>query len=175
MSTNITFVAVQEAIPTAITILINGNQVFSGQVGGAVTPGTKFDLDPISIPIANVGDTVSCSVACTSGIFRFGPVYATNYYTTSGSCFEDMRMADILINGVPPEWPATPVDPMPGGTPENPNWDGWFHELGAGETATVTLGETFDVFQGGSYDVYENNVKIGTQTWNGTEWVYTPV
>jgi hypothetical protein len=60
-------------------------------------------------------------------------------WTTPGTPATDCR-SNILINGQPPEWPATPVEPrMPGGTPENPDWTGWTFEVGAGETITFTV------------------------------------
>lgn len=39
----------------------------------------------------------------------------------------------IKINGQPPEWPSTPVEPMPQGTPDNPDWTGWCFDLNPGD------------------------------------------
>ena len=133
MATNLIIRFRREADPTAATILVNGTQIFSGVLGSGVTIGQTFETD--SLPIAaNVGDTVSMSIAVTSGVLKCGPVY-------SDVCsYPDFRVSSTeLINGSAPEWPATPVDPMPGGTEENPDWNGWFHELGAGETLTCNI------------------------------------
>lgn len=66
------------------------------------------------------------------------PLTDTNYWApiTLADTFGPDERTNILINGQAPEWPATPVDPMPGGTPQSPNWSGWFFEISAGETIT---------------------------------------
>lgn len=159
------------ATPTAATILIEGQQVFSGQVGA----GQPLDAQ---IEIANVvsnGGAVSISV--TSGILNVSSVftwpdtapawsnaqaynindivsYTGEIYTAIGntqpgwtpgqsaswsltkSACSDAR-TNILINGVAPEWPATP--PVPGGTQQDPDWSGWSLEVSAGETITFTV------------------------------------
>lgn len=65
----------------------------------------------------------------------------TNYWASLGTgnvnyWTNDCR-SNILINGSAPTWPATP--PEPGGTPENPNWAGWFFDTSAGSTVTFTI------------------------------------
>jgi hypothetical protein len=139
MATNLIIRFRREADPTAATIIVDGTQIFSGVLGAGVTIGQTFETDPLPIS-ANVGDTVSMSIAVTSGVLKCGGVY-------SDVCsYPDFRVNNTeLINGVAPEWPASPVDPMPGGTEADPDWNGWFHELGAGETLTcnVTISETY--------------------------------
>ncbi len=133
MATNLIIRFRREADPTAATIIVNGTQIFSGVLGSGVTIGQTFDTDPLPIS-ANVGDIVSMSIAVTSGVLKCGPVIS------DVGTYPDFRVSNTeLINGSAPEWPATPVDPMPGGTEEDPNWDGWFHELGAGETLTCNI------------------------------------
>jgi len=160
------------ATPTAATILIEGVQVFSGQIGAGQPLDTTIDI----ANIISAGGAVSISV--TSGILDVGQVFkwentapawnsATVYpansiveynavtYQTGGtpagmtpgvgnlwstcqSLSSDGR-SNILINGQAPEWPATPVVPMPGGTEQNPDWAGWAFEVSAGETITFTV------------------------------------
>ncbi len=69
------------------------------------------------------------------------PVTNTTYWATAvlEDTFGPDDRSNILINGQAPEWPATPVDPMPGGTPQSPNWTGWFFEISAGETITFNV------------------------------------
>ena len=159
--------------PSAITILVDGQEVFSGQVG----TGQSLDTEITLATVATTGSAVTLSV--TSGVITSGPVltdctteawtvtdaylpysYVVNngtYYMTTASVpantpitdtnywavvpqlgTVDCRNNDELINGQPPEWPATPVDPMPGGTESAPDWQGWFFELSAGEAMTYT-------------------------------------
>lgn len=166
------------ATPTAATILIEGSQVFSGQIGAGQPLDTNIDI----ANLVSAGGAVSISV--TSGILDVGPVfkwpdtapawnssavYAEGDYVeyngvvyvcqgpTSTPGFTpgisvawvtaestlgggiDVR-TNILINGQPPEWPATPVEPrMPDGTEQNPDWAGWGFEISAGETITFTV------------------------------------
>ena len=159
------------ATPSAATILIDGQEAFSGQVG----IGAPLDTEITLAEITTNGGAVSISV--TSGVITVGDVYnvvagnawsntATypavgknvtyngEIYTTiqavntpgilpTDDAYWDLTQGfttdirdSILINGTPPEWPATPVDPMPGGTSADPNWAGWFFEASAGETIT---------------------------------------
>jgi len=161
------------ATPTAATILIEGSQVFSGQVGAGQPLNTSIEY----ANIASAGGAVSISV--TSGILNVGQVWkdstpadwsnAVPYalgdqVTYQGNEYENTyadipanapvpgvnpawqlvsvtvdARTNILINGQAPEWPATPVVPMPGGTEQNPNWSGWGFEISAGETITFTV------------------------------------
>jgi hypothetical protein len=69
------------------------------------------------------------------------PVTNTTYWqaVVLEDTFGPDECTNILINGQAPEWPATPVDPMPGGSPQNPDWSGWFFEVSAGETITFNV------------------------------------
>lgn len=159
------------ATPTAATILIEGTQVFSGQVGAGQPLDAQLDI----ANVASNGGAVSISV--TSGILNVGQVFkwantatawnnTTAYssgdqveysgtiyqaiantqagwtpgvsqsWSTAQSLSSDCR-SSILINGQNPEWPATP--PQPGGTEENPDWEGWNFTVSAGETITFTV------------------------------------
>jgi hypothetical protein len=161
------------ATPTAATILIEGSQVFSGQVGTGQPLNTTIDYANV---VSNGG---AVSISVTSGILNVGQVFkwdtsapawsSTVPYSTgdaveyNGSIYlastnipattitpdqiagwklepldNDVR-SNILINGQAPEWPATPVDPMPGGSEQDPNWTGWAFEISAGETITFTV------------------------------------
>jgi len=166
------------ATPTAATILIEGSQIFSGQIGAGQPLDTTIDI----ANVVSAGGAVSISV--TSGILDVGPVSKwentapawdntvaypanavvlynsitwrtpngtqagytpgvagpagqQNWYTLQTEA-SDCR-TNILINGQPPEWPATPVVPMPGGTEQNPDWACWAFEISAGETITFTV------------------------------------
>jgi hypothetical protein len=137
------------ATPSAVTILSNGVEIFSGQVGSGQPLDTIVDLYSTTITLPSTAQTMAISIAVTSGVITSGDVelYVDDYvastppvpgYYYPGTAEYDMRQ-NILINGSLPEWPATPVDPMPGGTPENPDWAGWFFELAAGESMTFTV------------------------------------
>jgi len=121
------------ATPSALTLIVDGVEVHSGQVGSGHPLDTEIDL----VTMSNVaqGSTLSSTITVTSGVVTIGQVLEADDTQTISN---DLR-TNILINGVAPEWPATPVEPMPGGTPENPNWTGWFFELGAGETITFNV------------------------------------
>lgn len=127
------------ATPSAITVLIDGNERYSGQVGAGEPLDTEITFltyDWVDPPLLG---TASVSISVTSGVVTIGPWFQDDS-TTEEVFGEDARISDtILINGLPPEWPATPVDPMPEGTPENPDWYGWFFELAAGETITFNI------------------------------------
>lgn len=132
------------ATPSAMTVLVNGNEVFSGQVGTGQPLDTEITLATITANLAGnayVTETVPVSISVTSGVVSIGEMYANNQPGTSFDWLTPgiETRENILINGTAPEWPATPVFPMPGGTPEDPNWTGWFFELSAGETMTCTF------------------------------------
>lgn len=122
------------ATPSALTLIVDGVEIHSGQVGSGQPLDTEIDL--VTMSNAAPGSTLSCTITVTSGVVTIGQVLEATDDTQPIS--NDLR-TNILINGVAPEWPATPVDPMPGGTSENPNWTGWFFEIGAGETITFNV------------------------------------
>lgn len=123
------------AKPTAITVLINGTQVFSGQVGNNYPLTEHFDSEALESALG-LGETASVSISCTSGVANLGP-----WHTVLNPWWAvDLRQSDsILINGQPPEIPATPVGFEPGGTLDSPDWTGWFFELSAGETVSFNI------------------------------------
>lgn len=127
--------------PAAATVMINGIEVYSGQIG----IGQSIDQD-IDLHIANYDgiqndiETITVSIAITSGVAKLGRFLVDQaapqkYGEWAVDSTNDGR-TNILVNGLPPEWPATPVDPMPGGSEENPDWTGWCFEVSAGETLT---------------------------------------
>lgn len=129
------------ATPTAATVTIDGSQVYSGQIGTGQPLETVIPLIPDQDIDRNI-TTVPVTIAVTSGVLLVG--YVTKEYLSGqtgwGVLDTDSRVnATILVNGVAPEWPATPVDPMPGGDSSNPDWFGWFFEVSAGETITFDL------------------------------------
>lgn len=161
------------ATPTAATILIEGSQVFSGQIGAGQPLNTTIDIANV---VSNGG---AVSISVTSGILNVGqvfkwdttaPTWSSTVAYNEGDAVEynggiylatasvpattttpdnipawklepvdnDVR-SNILINGQPPEWPATPVTPMPGGNEANPDWTGWGFSVSAGETITFII------------------------------------
>jgi hypothetical protein len=137
------------ATPSAVTIIQDGVEIFSGMVGLGQPLDTEIDLFQTTIPqptrtgnAVPADTTYSISMATTSGVITAGDVTVTLddgvtpiYEPGSGP---DLRQ-NILVNGALPDWPATPVDPMPGGTESDPNWQGWFFEQSAGESMTYTF------------------------------------
>jgi len=163
MARQIQFQGQVEATPSAATILIDGVQVFSGQVGAGLPLNADLTLATISVDNpANVQSTISVSVAVTSGIVRVGSMVAdvgtyaswagnaspltSNEKATIGLIVDStsnfygagVERSNILINGQAPEYPATPVGFDPGPV-NNPDWNGWCFEVSAGETLTCTV------------------------------------
>jgi len=127
------------ATPTAMTVLINGNEEFSGQIGTGVATNTEFELLTHNFGSIRPGFTAVISISVTSGVMTVGPWYMPwPEDENAPDVLLDTRQ-NILINGQPPEWPATPMQFMPGGTPENPDWSFWFFEVSAGETITFNF------------------------------------
>ncbi len=126
-----------EATPSAMTVLFNGNEVFSGQVGSGQPLDSQIILATHEWASTTYQETAAVSISVTSGVINI----ASAGYSFEGQPTTDCRVSSsILINGSTPEWPPEGTQPrMPDGTPEDPNWDYWEFELGAGETITFTL------------------------------------
>lgn len=118
--------------PAAATVLLNGVEVQSGQIGVGQPIDTQVDLFTLEYQgEENLDETIALSISVTSGVAKFGVTEAqvlgednTPEWTQPWGSGNDGR-TQILINGLPPEWPPTPVVPMPGGTPSDPDWSGW--------------------------------------------------
>ena len=134
------------ATPSAVTIVQNGTEIFSGQVGSGQPLDTELNLFSTTLaqPAANTSAEYSVSMSVTSGVITAGDVQVVfdngdqAYLLTGPEGVGDDLRENILVNGSLPAWPATPVDPMPGGTESAPDWQGWFFELSAGEAMTYT-------------------------------------
>lgn len=133
------------ATPSAVTILSNGTEIFSGQVGAGQPLDTQLTLFQQSITqptYAQGPTTLAISMSVTSGVITAGDVGLLMddgvTYVMIPNEGPDLRQ-NVLVNGAPPVWPATPVTPMPGGTESNPDWQGWFFELAAGESMTFNV------------------------------------
>jgi hypothetical protein len=133
------------ATPSAVTILKNGVEIFSGQVGSGQPLDTEITLFEQTIALPCPAENLALSMSVTSGVITFGDVqlYVDDYtppeYVWPVSLEGTDLRTSILINGALPEWPATPVEPMPGGTESDPDWQGWFFELAAGESMTFNV------------------------------------
>jgi hypothetical protein len=134
------------ATPSAVTIVQNGTEIFSGQVGTGQPLDTELNLFQTTLTqqAANTTATYSVSMSVTSGVITAGDVEVVfdngdQAYLLDGpnGVGPDLRQ-DILVNGSLPDYPATPVTPMPGGSESSPDWQGWFFELAAGESMTFT-------------------------------------
>jgi hypothetical protein len=126
-----------EATPSAMTVLFNGNEIFSGQVGTGQALDTWMILTTHDWASTTYQETASVSISVTSGVVNIASVG----YSYEGQPTTDCRVSStILINGSAPEWPASDTQPrMPFGTPEDPDWEYWEFELGAGETITFNI------------------------------------
>jgi hypothetical protein len=111
--------------PAAITVIKNGVEIHSGQVGQGLPLDTEIDLMEFDWEGAEDNDTTAMTISVTTGV------------VTVGSCLGqaecDMRK-NILINGQEPEQPTSDV----GFTPA-PDWAGWYFEISAGETITFSM------------------------------------
>lgn len=119
--------------PSALTMIVDGIEVHSGQVGA----DQLLDNEIVLVELADVtpATTLSVAISVTSGVITLGQVLEND---GAEQISNDLR-SNILINGVAPIWPATPVVPMPGGDIGTPDWAGWFFELNAGETMTLNV------------------------------------
>ena len=125
------------AMPSAMTVIFNGNEILSGQVGSGQPLDTHIILTDHEWASTTRGETAAVTISVTSGIV----VIASCGYSYEGDPPTDSRVSStILINGLEPEWPPEGTQPrMPDGTPENPDWDFWGFEVGAGETITFNV------------------------------------
>lgn len=127
-SGEMSFFGTVQMTPTAVTILIDGIEVYSGQVGIGQPLNTEIELTTVT-PIALGSRSVSMSV--TSGVLGVGQVKIRS----NGI---DCRTS-ILINGQLPELPPPTITWQPGNDPNNPDWTGWVFEVSAGETITFNV------------------------------------
>jgi hypothetical protein len=131
---NLVVQGVVVALPAAVTVLVDGKQVFSGQVTGKVdefvTNLFSFDFDAES---ANA----VINVSVTSGIVKVAEMFVDGKDPRTKT---ESTRKNILINGQAPEYPAFPVaDDHHPGDESDPHWAGWAFELSAGETLTCTV------------------------------------
>ena len=109
--------------PAAVTLLVNGAEIHSGQVGAGMPLDTQTVLASYEgASSAKAGDTVAVNMSVTTGVLTVGSVLMQDGGT-------DQRK-NILINGQPPETPADNAVT---------DWAGWYFEVSAGETITLNL------------------------------------
>ena len=137
------------AKPAAATILVNGTQVFSGQIGSTLNLDeftnnlltVSYDTDATAI----IKNTISVSIAITSGVVKLGHMESDNFPADDGKDqwilpTSNKERTKILINGQDPEYPPYPLPPEQSpGPQDNPHWMGWNFELSAGETLTCDV------------------------------------
>ena len=111
--------------PAAVTALLNGEEVFSGQVGQGVPLDTETDILTFDWKDVAEEGTASMTITVTSGVISVGSVF--------GVANLDMRK-NILINGQAPEQPSSDIGFVPA-----KDWAGWYFEISAGETITFNL------------------------------------
>jgi hypothetical protein len=126
------------ATPSAMTVIFNGSEIFSGQVSAGQPLDTYIDLTTHTWNSTTYQETASVSISVTSGVVTIGSV---GHSPNGDQPPQDTRVSStILINGSEPEWPASGIQPrMPFGTPEDPDWQYWEFEIGAGETITFNI------------------------------------
>ena len=126
------------ATPSAMTVIFNGTEVFSGAVGTGESLDTYINLCTHDWNSTTYQETASVSISVTAGIVNIGAVGNSPDGIQPPS--DDRVSSTILINGSAPEWPPEGTLPrMPGGTAENPDWAYWEFEVGAGETITFNI------------------------------------
>jgi hypothetical protein len=111
--------------PAAITVIKDGVEIHSGQVGQGMPLDTDLHLLEFDWDNATDDAISAVSISVTTGVVTVGACL--------GQALCDMRQ-NILINGQAPEEPASDL----GFTPA-PNWAGWYFEISAGETITFNM------------------------------------
>ena len=133
----IQFIGRVQATPSAMTVLFDGTEIFSGQVGTGQSLDTLIPLVTHTWNSTTSGETASVTISVTAGVVNI----ASAGYSFEGQPTTDCRVSSsILINGSEPEWPPEGTLPrMPGGTAADPDWAYWEFEVGAGETITFNI------------------------------------
>lgn len=134
MARTLSFDGQMVASPAAITVTLDGAQIFSGAVGADAELDTDITLataDVIDLP--DTASTAEMTISITSGVVRIGEVWA-NIAGGEVGLKGIAHRSNILVNGEAPVAPAPDHVPQP-----EADWVGWRFELSAGETISFTL------------------------------------
>jgi hypothetical protein len=155
---------------SSINIFIDDVQIFSGPINQPPDKEITFD----EFQCMDYGSEKIVKVSVNSGYVKLGSAllwvddflpqvpafYAPRDYIRHAPGSDIDHRTEILINGAPPKWPDFSLDFMPGGTPENPDWNGWFFDLYTNDVATFKVvlpkqqsGERLPFCQGHGDDV----------------------
>lgn len=135
-----------------ISVSIDGQQVFLGQLFedplNEITffekehPAQSHPEQPIKITVTVLQGQCGIGSALI-WVDDFAP-RVPGFYTPRNNrlhvpSFEMDHRSNICINGIRPAWPAHPVEPMPKGTLENPDWNGWVFTLTESDVMTFDI------------------------------------
>jgi len=123
------------ATPAAYTMTVDGVQVHSGPVQSDLPLGSNVTL--LTMQNITTPGNLSASITVTSGVITFGPVSVLGPVQDPNG--GDLR-SNIKTNNANPPWPSDGGPTLPGGTPQDPIWTGWyFYQLGEEDTHTFDI------------------------------------
>jgi len=124
------------ASPSAYTMTVNGEQVHSGPVQSNLPLGSDITL--LTIPNVTFPGNLSASITVTTGKMTLGPISVLGNVSMPFASL-DLR-TNVKIDNANPPWPSDGGPTLPEGTPQDPNWTGWwFYQLGQGDTASFNI------------------------------------
>jgi len=124
------------ASPSAYTMTVNGQQVHSGPVQSDLPLGSDITL--LTIPNVTSPGNLSASITVTTGKMTLGPISVLGNVSRPFASL-DLR-TNVKIDNADPPWPSDGGPTLPEGTPQDPNWTGWwFYQLGQGDTASFNI------------------------------------
>lgn len=144
--------ATLEQKSTIIRICMDSNQVFFGNLDQHVLAQCfncfEHQYPALTLPSA----TTKFSVQVLEGQIAIGsaliwvddftprPGFYTQRKNRNHVPGSDIDHRDnIRIDEQPPAWPTSDSEYIPKGTPEHPNWNGWFFSLSAGQYMTFDI------------------------------------
>lgn len=124
--------------PASVSVTTNSGSCKSGQVRYLQTTWPAWDDTSTYAFQALVAHNVSIWEATANIAANSIPGINPEWKWLCSQWSPDKRTS-IELDGAAPAWPA--AEPYPGGTPENPDWSGWFFDVNAGNTLTFTVSE----------------------------------
>jgi len=123
------------ATPAAYTMTVDGVQVHSGPVQSDLPLGSNITL--LTMQNITTPGNLLASITVTTGVITLGPVSVLGPVETPDGA--DLR-SNIKTNNANPSWPSDGGPTLPGGTPQDPDWIGWyFYQLGKDDTHTFDI------------------------------------